>query len=34
MFKALSQHLRDKLTTTFERHLAVEDFTVMDHHTC
>ena len=31
-FKVLSQQLRNTLTTTFERHLTVEDFTDMDRH--
>ena len=34
MFKVLSQHLRGTLTTEFERHLAVEDFTTVDQHQC
>ena len=30
MFKVLSQQLRGTLTSTFERHLTVEDYTSMD----
>ena len=30
MLKALFQQLRGTLTTAFERHLSVEDFTDMD----
>ena len=29
-----SQQLRGTLTTAFERHLTIEDFTGMDQHTC
>ena len=32
MFKVLSQKLRRTLTTVFERHLIIEDFTNMDQH--
>ena len=32
--QSFSQKLRGILTTAFERHLAVEDFTNMDQHTC
>ena len=34
MFKVLSQELGDTLTTAFERHLTIEDFTDMDQHRC
>ena len=34
MFKGFYQYLGGTLTMTFERHLAVEDFTAMDQHTC
>ena len=34
MFKVLSQQIRSTLTTTFERHLTIEDFTNMDQHRC
>ena len=34
MFKVLPQQLRGTLTTAFERHLAIEDFTEMDQHRC
>ena len=34
IFKVLSQQLRGTLTTAFERHLANENFTDMDHHRC
>ena len=34
MFKILSQQLRGTLTTAFERHLTIEDFTDMDEHRC
>ena len=30
MFRVLSQHLRVTLTTLFERHLGIGDFTEMD----
>ena len=33
MFKALSQELRDTLTTTFDRHFTIEDFTEMGQNT-
>ena len=33
MFKALPQELRGTLTTTFDRHLTIEDFTEMDRNT-
>ena len=33
-FKVLSQQLRGTLTTTFERHLIIEDFTDMDQNRC
>ena len=33
-YKVLPQRLRGILTTTFERHLPVEDFTDMDQHRC
>ena len=29
-----SQHLRGTLTAALERHLAIEDFTAIDQHTC
>ena len=31
-FKVLSQQLRGTLTTAFERHVKIEDFTEMDQH--
>ena len=34
MFKVLSQELGGTLTTAFERHLTIEDFTDMDQHRC
>ena len=34
MIKVLSQQVRDILTTVFERHLTVEDFTVIDQYMC
>ena len=34
MFKVICQQLRGTLTTVFERHLTVEDFTDMNQHTC
>ena len=34
MFKVLSQQLRGTLTTVFERHLTIKDFTDMDQHMC
>ena len=34
LFKVLSQQLWTTLTTAFERHFKMEDFTEMDHHTC
>ena len=34
MTGVLSQQVQDILTTVFERHLTVEDFTVMDQHMC
>ena len=34
MFKVLSQQLQGTLTTAFDRHLAMEDFTDMDQHRC
>ena len=34
MLKVLSHQLRGTLTTEFERHLIVEDFTDMNQHTC
>ena len=34
MFKFFSQQLRGTLKTAFDRHLTVENFTDMDHHTC
>ena len=33
MFKVRLQHLQGTLTTAFEKHFAVEDFTEMDQHT-
>ena len=32
--KVLSEQLQGTLTTAFERHLAIEDFTGMDQHRC
>ena len=34
MIKVLSQQVRDILTTVFERHLTVEDLTVIDQYMC
>ena len=34
MIKVLSQQVRDILTTVFERHLTVEDLTVIDQYVC
>ena len=34
MIKVLSQQLRGTLTTAFERHLTIEDFTDMVEHRC
>ena len=34
MFKVLSKQLRGTLTTAFERHMTVKNFTDMDHHRC
>ena len=34
MIKVLSQQVRDILTTVFERHLTVEDLTVIDQCVC
>ena len=34
MFKVLSQQLRGILTTAFERHVIIEDFTDMDQRMC
>ena len=34
MFKVLSQQLRGTLTTAFERHVTIEDFTDMNQHRC
>ena len=34
MFKVISQQLRGTLTTTFGRHLSIQDFMDMDLHRC
>ena len=34
MIKVPSQQVRDILTTVFERHLTVEDLTVIDQYVC
>ena len=34
MFKVLSKQLRGTLTTAFERHMTIKNFTDMDHHRC
>ena len=34
MFRSFSQQLRDNLTTAFEIHLTIEDFTDINQHRC